>query len=91
MLPSVDQQLKLAKEYLAKGDTGAAEDLFRQILSQFPKDQAALAGLKNLLSQQQKDKIPTGVPPQSAVQAVIGLYNAGRLEDAVVHLSLIHI
>ena len=85
MLPSVDQQLKLAKEYLAKGDTGAAEDLFRQILSQFPKDQAALAGLKNLVSQQQKDKIPTGVPPQSAVQAVIGLYNAGRLEDAVVH------
>ena len=50
MLPSVDQQLKLAKEYLAKGDTGAAEDLFRQILSQFPKDQAALAGLKNLVS-----------------------------------------
>jgi len=85
MSSNVDQELKLAKKYLAKGDTGAAEDVFRRVLAQFPKNHAAQTGLKTLLSHQQKDKIRTVAPPQSAVQAVIGLYHAGRLQEAVVH------
>ena len=85
MSSNVDQELKLAKKYLAKGDTGAAEGVFRRVLAQFPKNHAAQTGLKTLLSHQQKDKIRTVAPPQSAVQAVIGLYHAGRLQEAVVH------
>ena len=85
MSSNVDQELKLAKKYLAEGDTGAAEVVFRRVLAQFPKNHAAQTGLKTLLSHQQKDKIRTVAPPQSAVQAVIGLYHAGRLQEAVVH------
>ena len=74
MSSNVDQELKLAKKYLAKGDTGAAEGVFRRVLAQFPKNHAAQTGLKTLLSQRQKDKTRTVAPPQSAVHWTLGIH-----------------
>ena len=80
---NVDQALKLAKKYLDEADSGAAEDVFRCVLAQFPNNEVAKAGLKNLLSQQDKVRSTAATPSESAVQAIIGLYDAGRLQEAV--------
>ena len=53
-------------------------------MAEFPKNRPARVGLKKLLFQQIKKPSETIAPPQSKVQAIIELYNAGRLQEVVV-------
>ena len=84
MLSNVDQALRVAKKHLDQGDFDAAENVFRRVLAEFPKNKSARLGLKKLLLQQPKKPSDTTAPYQSKVQAIIELYNAGRLQEVVV-------
>ena len=45
---SVDEQLKKAKNFLAKGNIIEAKNCFQNILNKYPKNIRALEGLKKL-------------------------------------------
>ena len=45
---SIDEQLKKAKNFLAKGNIIEAENCFQSILNKYPKNIRALEGLKKL-------------------------------------------
>lgn len=72
---TVDQAMRKAAKLAAQGQRGEAERIYREILQAFPANTRALSGLRALGGATSED------PPPHDVQALVGLYNQGRLRE----------
>ena len=72
MSRSIDKCLRKADLHMEAGETLQAEELYKKVLSQFPKNRKALIGYKILKT-----------PPQVEVDRLIGLFTNNQLKAAV--------
>ena len=70
----IDQALRQAKKAKAQGHLDQARGLYQQILSKFPKNAKARAGLAELGAM--------NPPNPAAIQQLIGLFQAHKLKEA---------
>ena len=82
---SVDQLLLKAKSHVKNGDIAEAEDAYRTILTKFPGNKRAQQGLAALTVPRSTQIHAAPAPEQ--VNALIALYNQGRLQDVVERTS----
>lgn len=83
MKANVDQSLRKAGSLWAKGDLVEAERLFRDVLRRFPANKRALDGIQALSAPK------TSQSYEVDLQAVLALYDQGRLREALDHLELL--
>jgi len=83
MKANVDQSLRKATSLSARGDIAEAERLFREVLARFPSNKRALDGIRTLGT----PKTPRAYT--NGLQAALGLYDQGRLGEALNHLRLL--
>lgn len=77
----VNQALSKADKHARKGELGAAEQIYRQVLAQFPANRRAQDALNALAT-------PTGkpgnaaLPPRDHYERLVGIYQSGNFEKA---------
>ena len=76
---SIDEQLKKAKIFLAKGDVIGAENCFQSILNKYPKNIRALEGLKKI----RQNSSPVEVNFNQCVKKLIEYYNTGKYSELI--------
>jgi protein O-GlcNAc transferase len=80
---NVDQSLRKAQSAARKGEAAEAERLYREILAMFPSNKRALDGLRDLAAPK------LGGAYDRGMQAVLALYDQGRLGEAYDHAVLL--
>ena len=76
---SVDEQLKKAKNFLAKGNIIEAKNCFQNILNKYPKNIRALEGLKTI----RQNSSPAEVNFNQCVKKLIEYYNTGQYSELI--------
>ena len=80
---SVDDLLRKAHSHLKARRLSEAEDLYKQVLSKFPKNKRAVLGYQKLKAGiAPKDQLSSD-PPQEQLQELSSLNNHGRFEEAL--------
>ena len=83
MKMSVDQALSRAKRLAQKGRVAEAEQLFRDVIGAYPKNQRALRGLAALEVSGSRAPTASETTPGAAINDLAGLYRQGRLQELV--------
>ena len=83
MKQNVDQSLRKAASLSAKGNVAEAEEIYRNVLMRFPTNRRALDGIKSLSAPQDPKAYDKGL------NAVLSLYEQGRLREALDHVRLL--
>ena len=80
---SVDDLLRKAHSHLKARRLSEAENLYKQVLSKFPKNKRAVLGYQKLKAGiAPKDQLSCD-PPQEQLQELSSLNNHGRFEEAL--------
>ncbi|MBP07481.1 MAG: hypothetical protein CMH08_06270, partial [Marinovum sp.] len=79
----VDKALRKAMNYMRVGELTEAEELYKQVLSKFPKNKKAIQGYRKLKAGITSKGSSNSEPTQEQVQELINLYNQGQFEDAL--------
>ena len=79
----VDKALRKAMNYMKLGELTEAEELYKQVLSKFPKNKKAIQGYRKLKAGITSKGSSNSEPTQEQVQELINLYNQGQFEDAL--------
>ena len=74
---SVDKALRQAQSHLNAGELAEAEELYKQVLSKFPKNQKAIQGYQKLKAGITSKGSLGNEPPQKKIDELISLYNQG--------------
>ena len=80
---SVDKVLRQAQSHLKAGELAAAETLYKQVLSKFPKNKKAIQGYQKLKAGITSKSTSSSEPPQDQVQELINLYSQGQFEKVL--------
>ena len=80
---SVDKVLRQAQSHLKAGELAAAETLYKQVLSKFPKNKKAIQRYQKLKAIVTSKVSSSTEPSQDQVQELINLYNQGQFEQAL--------
>ena len=72
---SVDKALRQAQSHMKAGELAEAEELYKQVLSKFPKNKKAIQGYQKLKADIISKGSSNSEPPQEQVQELISLYN----------------
>ncbi len=80
---SVDKALRKAQNHIKAGDLAEAEELYKQVLSKFPKNKKAIQGYQKLKVGITSKGSSTSDPPQEQVQDLINLYNQVQFEKVL--------
>ena len=80
---SVDRALRKAQSHIKAEELAEAEELYRQVLSKFPKNKKAIQGYQKLKAGITSKGLSNFEPPQEQVQELINLYNPGHHEKAL--------
>ena len=80
---SVDKVLRQANDHLKAGELAAAEALYKQVLSKFPKNKKAIQGYQKLKAGITSKSTSSSEPPQDQVQELINLYSQGQFEKVL--------
>ena len=83
MFLPVGKALRKAQSNLKAGEITEAEELYKQVLSKFPKNKKAIQGYQKLKAGITSKGSSSSEPPQEQVQELINLYNQGRCEDVL--------
>jgi predicted TPR repeat methyltransferase len=75
---SVDKALRKAKSHIKAGDLVAAEELYKQILSKFPKNKKAIQGYQELKAEIASETSSSTELPQEQVDQLNELYSQGK-------------
>ena len=76
---SVDKALRKAQSHIKAGELAEAEELYKQVLSKFPKNKKTIQGYHKLKVGVNSEGLLSSEPPQEKVQEMISLYNHGQL------------
>ena len=74
---SVDEQLKKAKNFLAKGNIIEAKNCFQNILNKYPKNIRALEGIEKI----RQSSSPSETNFNQCVKKLIEYYNARQYSE----------
>ena len=80
---SVDKILRKAHSHIKAGELAEAEELYKQVLSKFPKNKKAIQGYRKLKVGITSKGSSDSKPPQEQFQELLSLYNNGRFEDVL--------
>jgi tetratricopeptide (TPR) repeat protein len=83
---SVDQAVLRAESLANQGEPDKAEQFYRAVLEKFPENKRAIEGLKSLEKPKpdQEQIVLDKSPARKQINALITLYNQGRLQEALV-------
>ena len=79
----VDKALRKAQKHIKARDLAEAEELYKQVLSKFPKNKKAIQGYQKLKAGITSKGSSNSGPPQAALDQIISLYNQGQLDQTV--------
>ena len=79
----VDKALRKALGHMKAGELAEAEELYKQVLSKFPKNKKAIQGYQKLKAGNNGHEAIDIDPPQGDVQVLIDLYNQGQFEKVL--------
>ena len=79
----VDRALRNAKNQMKAGELAKAEELYKQVLSKFPKNKKAIQEYQKLKAEITLEASSCSQPPHEQIQALISLYNQGSLTAAL--------
>lgn len=80
---NVDQSLRKAASLSTRGQIAEAETIYRDVLQRFPTNRRAIEGIRALAAPKPSKSYEKGI------QAVLALYDQGRLREALDHLRLL--
>ena len=80
---SVDQVLRRAQIHIKAGEIAEAVELYKQVLSRFPKNKKATQGYNKLKSGVVSKESSFPEPSQEQVQELLNLYNQGEFEEVL--------
>ena len=79
----VDKALRKAQNHIKTGELAEAEELYKQVLSKFPKNKQAIEGYQKLKAGIASKGSSNSEPPQEKVDELMNLYNQGQHEKAL--------
>jgi hypothetical protein len=82
---SVDKALSKAQIHTKAGELVEAEELYKQVLSKFPKNKKAIQGYQKLKAGVTSKASSNSKPPREQVQELTNLYNQRQWAVAVDH------
>ena len=79
----VDKAIRKAQSHIKAGELAEAEELYKQVLSKFPKNKKAIQGYQKLKGGIAPEGSSTSEPSQEQVQELLSLYNQGEFEEVL--------
>ncbi|MDA9823848.1 tetratricopeptide repeat protein [Paracoccaceae bacterium] len=79
----VNKALRKAQSYIKAGELAEAEQLYKQVLSKFPKNKKANQGYQKLKAGITSNRSSSSKPPQEKVQELVDLYNQGQFKEVL--------
>ena len=79
----VEKALRKAQSHIKAGQLAEAEELYKQVLSKFPKNKKAIQGYQKLKAGITSNGLASSEPPQEQIQELINLYNQGQFVKAL--------
>ena len=76
---SIDKVLRKAQSHIKAGELTEAEELYKQVLSKFPKNKKAIQGYQKLKAGISVKGSSKSEPPQEKIDELVGLYNQGQM------------
>jgi protein O-GlcNAc transferase len=80
---SVDKALRQAQSHLKAGELAEAEELYKQVLSKFPKNKKAIQGYQKLKAGITSKGSVNSEPPTEQIDELLNFYNQGRFEEVL--------
>ena len=77
----VDKALRKAQSHIKAGELAEAEELYKQVLSRFPKNKKAIQGYQKLKAGITSKGSTGSKPPQEQIDELVGLYNQRQFEE----------
>ena len=84
---SVDKVLRKAQSLMKAGELAEAEELYKQVLSKFPKNKKAIQGYQKLKAGIASKGSSSSEPSQEQVNELVGLYTHGQFEEVLSKLK----
>jgi predicted TPR repeat methyltransferase len=75
---SVDKALRQAQSHLKAGELAEAEELYKQVLSKFPKNKKAIQGYQKLKAGITSKGSVNSEPPTEQIDELLNFYNQGN-------------
>jgi tetratricopeptide (TPR) repeat protein len=79
----VEKALRKAQSHIKAGELAEAEELYKQVLSKFPKNKKAVQEYQKLKAGITSKGSANSEPPQEQVQELINLHNQGKFVKAL--------
>ena len=83
----IDKALRKAQNHIKAGELTEAEELYKQVLSKFPKNKKATKGYQKLKAGITSKSPSTCKPPQEQSEELLSLYNRGRFEEVLLKIK----
>ena len=80
---SVDKALRKAKKHMMAGEPTEAEELYKKVLSRFPKNRKAILGYQKLKAGITSQGASSSELPQEKVQELVDLYKQGQFDKVL--------
>ena len=83
----VEKALRKAQSHIKAGELAEAEELYKQVLSKFPKNKKAIQGYQKLKAGITSKGASSSEPPQGQVDELVGLYNQRQFEEVLAKIK----
>ena len=83
----VEKALRKAHSHIKAGELAEAEELYKQVLSKFPKNKKAIQGYQKLKAGITSKGSSGSKPPQEQVDELVGLYNQRQFEQVLAKIK----
>ena len=80
---SVDRALRKAQSHIKAEELAEAEELYKQVLSKFPKNKKAIQEYQKLKVGITSKGLSSSEPPKEKVQELMSLYNHGQFDEVL--------
>ena len=79
----IDKAIRKAQSHIKAGELAEAEDLYKQVLSKFPKNKKAIQEYQKLKVGITSKGLSSSEPPKEKVQELMSLYNHGQFDEVL--------
>ena len=83
----VEKALRKAQSHIKAGELAEAEELYKQVLSKFPKNKKAIQGYQKLKAGITSKGSSNSKPPQEQIDELVGLYNQRQFEEVLAKIK----
>jgi len=83
----IEKALRKAQSHIKAGQLAEAEELYKQVLSKFPKNKKAIQGYQKLKAGITSKGSSNSKPPQEQVDKLAGLYNQRQFEEVLAKIK----